>query len=135
MSSIKKIYVEDFGALETEALKIDYLRFNLKSDLSDNEIATLATYFRRVGFSSYKKERDTSKERSKIFTDKDFAVTFVLSTPYYKGTHLEFAGRSAMRLYALLKEKKFNWNKLKQYGAFLRRTDICYDSTHQSTCS
>lgn len=55
MPSIKKIYVEDFGALETEALKIDYLRFNLKSDLSDNEIATLATYFRRVGFSSYKK--------------------------------------------------------------------------------
>ena len=81
MPSIKKIYVEDFGALETEALKIDYLRLNLKSDLSDNEIATLATYFRRIGFSSYKKKLDTSKERSKIFTDEDFVVTFVLSTP------------------------------------------------------
>ena len=133
MPSIKKIYVEDFGALETEALKIDYLRFNLKSDLSENEIATLATYFRRVGFSSYKKERDTSKERSKIFTDKDFVVTFVLSTPYYKGTHLEFAGRSAKRLYALLKEKKFNWNKLKQYGAFLRRIDTYYSRSQEPT--
>lgn len=133
MPSIKKIYVEDFGALETQALKIDYLRFNLKSDLSDNEIATLATYFRRVGFSSYKKERDTSKERSKIFTDKDFVVTFVLSTPYYKGTHLEFAGRSAKRLYALIKEKKFNWNKLKQYGAFLRRIDTYYSRSQEPT--
>ena len=53
-----KIYSKDFGSLETESLKIDYLRFNLKSSLRDTDISTLATYFRQLGFSSYKKDRD-----------------------------------------------------------------------------
>ncbi len=37
------IYNKDFGTLEAESLKIDYLRFNLKSSLRDSEISTLAT--------------------------------------------------------------------------------------------
>jgi len=66
------IYTKDFGSLEAESLKIDYLRFNLKSSLRDSEIATLATYFRRSGFSSYKKERDKSQKRTSICDDKYF---------------------------------------------------------------
>lgn len=77
-----KIYADDFGSLEIESLKIDYLRFNLKSYLNDSEISNLAVYFRRLGFSSYKKERDNIKERTAIFNDKYFDVTFVLRTPY-----------------------------------------------------
>lgn len=127
------IYTKDFGSLEAESLKIDYLRFNLKSSLRDSEISTLATYFRRSGFSSYKKERDNIKERTAIFNDKYFEVTFVLYTPYHEGTHLEFAGESANQLYSLIKSNKFNNNLLKKYGAFLRRIDTCYDRTHQST--
>lgn len=61
-----KIYAEYFGSLETESLKIDYLRFNLKSYLHDSEIQNLAVYFRRLGFSSYKKERDKNKERTAL---------------------------------------------------------------------
>ena len=72
-----KIYTKDFGSLEAESLKIDYLCFNLKSSLRDSEISTLATYFRRSGFSSYKKERDKSQKRTSIFDDKYFEVTFV----------------------------------------------------------
>ena len=83
-----KIYAEDFGSLETESLKIDYLRFNLKSYLYDSEIHDLAVYFRRIGFSSYKKERDNNKKRTAIFNDKYSEVTFVLHTPYHEGTHL-----------------------------------------------
>lgn len=71
------IYTKDFGSLEAESIKIDYLRFNLKSSLRDSEISTLATYFRRSGFRSYKKERDNIKERTAIFYDKYFEVTFV----------------------------------------------------------
>lgn len=78
-----KIYAEDFGSLEIESLKIDYLRFNLKSYLNDSEISNLAVYFRRLRFSSYKKERDNIKERTAIFNDKYFEVTFVLRTPYF----------------------------------------------------
>ena len=128
-----KIYAEDFDSLETESFSIDYLRFNLKSYLRDSEINNLAVYFRRLGFSSYIKERDTIQKRTSIFDDKYFEVTFVLRTPYYEGTHLEFAGESANQLYSFIKEKKFNWNKLKQYGAFLRRIDTCYDRIHKST--
>jgi hypothetical protein len=56
-----KIYAEYFGSLETESLKIDYLRFNLKSYLHDSEIQNLAVYFRRLGFSSYKKSATRTK--------------------------------------------------------------------------
>jgi len=128
-----KIYTEDFGSLETESLKIDYLRFNLKSYLHNSEIHNLAVYFRRLGFSSYKKDRDNNKERTTIFHDKYFEVTFVLRTPYYEGTHLEFAGESANQLYFYIKSNKFNWNQLEQYGAFLRRIDTCYDRPQKST--
>ena len=55
-----KIYTEDFCSLEIESLKIDYLRFNLKPYLNDSEISNLAVYFRRLGFSSYKKEKKLS---------------------------------------------------------------------------
>ena len=127
------IYTKDFGSLESESLKIDYLRFNLNSSLRDSEISTLATYFRRSGFSSYKKERDNIKERTAIFNDKSFEVTFVLHTPYHEGTHLEFAGESANQLYSLIKSYKFNTNLLIKHGAFLRRIDTCYDRTYQST--
>ena len=127
------IYTKDFGSLETESLKIDYLRFNLKSSLRDSEISTLATYFRQSGFSSYKKERDKIQKRTSIFDDKNFEVTFVLYTPYHDGTHLEFAGESANQLYSLIKSNKFNMNLLKKYGAFLRRIDTCYDRIHQPT--
>ena len=128
-----KIYIEDFGSLETESLKIDYLRFNLKSYLHNSEIHNLAVYFRRLGFSSYKKDRDNNKERTAIFNDKYFEVTFILRTPYYEGTHLEFAGESANQLYFYIKSNKFNWNQLEQYGAFLRRIDTCYDRPQKST--
>ena len=85
------IYTEDFCSLEIESLKIDYLRFNLKPYLNESEISNLAFYFRRLRFSFYKKERDNINERTAIFNDKYFEVTFVLRTPYYEETHLEFA--------------------------------------------
>ena len=128
-----KIYTKNFGSLEAESLKIDYLRFNLKSSLRDSEISTLATYFRRSGFSSYIKERDKIQKRTSIFYDKYFEVTFVLYTPYHDGTHLEFAGESANQLYSLIKSNNFSANLLQKYGAFLKRIDTCYDRTHKST--
>ena len=82
---------------------------------------------------SYRKERDTIQKRTSIFDDKYFEVTFVLLTPYYEGTHLEFAGESANHLYFFIKNNKFNWNKLEQYGTFLRRMDTCYDRPQKST--
>ena len=122
-----EIYTEDFGSLGTASLKIDYLRFNLKSHLWDSKINNLAVYFRRLGFSSYIKERDDNKKRTSIVDDKYFEVTFVLCTPYSKGTHLEFAGESANWLYFFSKKNKFNWNQLEQYRAFLGHIDTCYD--------
>lgn len=86
-----KIYTKDFGLLEAELLKIDYLRFNLTSSLRESEISTLATYFRRLGFSSYRKELESSEKRILIFNEKSFEVMFVLYMPYHDETHLEFA--------------------------------------------
>ena len=60
-------------------------------------------------------------------------VTFLLRTPYCEGTHLEFAGEWANQLYLFIKEKKFNWKQLEQYGAFIGRIDTCYDRIQKST--
>ena len=54
-------------------------------------------------------------------------------TRYHKGTHLEFGGQSASQLYFIIKEKKFNWDRINQHGAFLRRIDTCYVRTQEST--
>jgi len=128
-----EIYAEDFGSLGTELLKIDYLRFNLKSHLYDGEINNLTVYFRRLEFSFYIKERDDNKKRTSIFDDKYFEVTFVLCTLYSKEAHLEFAPESTNRLYFSIKNNKFNWNQLEQYGTFLGRIDTCYDRIQKST--
>lgn len=101
--------------------------------MHDSEIQNLAVYFRRLGFSSYKKERDNNKERTAIFNDKDFEVTFILYAAYHDGTNLEFAGKSANQLYFYIKSNKFNWNRLEQYEAFLIRIATCYDCPQKST--
>lgn len=56
--------------METKSLKIDQLQFNLKSYLHDSEIHSLAAYFRRIRFNSYKKERDNNKKHTEIFNKK-----------------------------------------------------------------
>jgi hypothetical protein len=127
-----QIYAEDLDSLEAESLSIDYLRFNLKSYLRDSEINNLAVYFKCLGFSYYIKERDKIQKRTSIFDDKYFGLIFVLRTPYCEGTHLEFAGESANQLYLFIKEKKFNWNQLKQYGAFLGRIHTFIKATYQT---
>jgi hypothetical protein len=106
MVNKNKIYAEDFCLLETESLKIDYLQFNLKSYLDESQIDILAV--KLIRFSFYKKERDNSKKRTASFNDKYFEITFLLYIPYYKRTHLEFAGKSANQLYLYIKSNKFN---------------------------
>lgn len=128
-----KISTEDFDSLEKESLTIDYLKFNLQSYLDDLEIKHFAEYFNHLGFSSYIKSREKTQNRTSVFDNKAYEVTFVLYTPYFQGTHLEFAGVSANRLYSCIKTKKFDWNLLKQYGACLSRIDTCYDRIQKST--
>jgi hypothetical protein len=131
ISDKNTIYKDDFNSLKTELLKIDYLRFNLDLSLSQKQINQLAVYFKRIGFSSYTKDRDSDTKRVPIFTDKRFEVTFIVRTPYQEGTHLEFAGESAQKLYDCIKKDKFNWKQLEQYRAFLGRIDSCYDRLEQ----
>lgn len=131
-----KIYTEDFDSLEKESLTIDYLKFNLQSYLDDSEIKHFAEYFNHFGFSSYIKSREKTQKRTPVFDNienKPYEVTFVLHTPYFQGTHLEFAGVSGNQLYSCIKEKKFDWNLFKQYGACLSRIDTCYDRIQEST--
>jgi len=72
-----KIYIEDFGSLEIESLKIDYLRFNLKSYLNDSEISNLAVYFRRLGFSCLK-DLNAVKQLSNLKSTRKNLVTWII---------------------------------------------------------
>jgi len=65
----------------------------------------LASYFQTLGFNSYQKDRDESKSRQEIKFDSknQFEVVFVIYTKYQRGTHLEFSGLYANKIYALIK--------------------------------
>lgn len=51
---MNKIYPEDFGFFQFEALKVDYLRFNFNY-LKSNQMLKLVAYFQILGFNSYLK--------------------------------------------------------------------------------
>lgn len=99
---MNQITHKNFGLFQTELLQVDFSTFKLNK-ISNFQLSQLATYFRRLEFSFYIKERDKIQKRTSIFDDKYFEVTFVLYTPYHAGTHLEFAEESANKLYFLIK--------------------------------
>jgi hypothetical protein len=129
-----KIYEDDFGFFELESLKVDSIRFNLIY-LDSIQMHKLASYFQTLGFNSYQKERDDSKSPQKIkFNSKNkFELVFILYTKYQKGTHLEFAGLHAEKIYGLMKQKRIKWENLREFNAILRLLDLCYDRYNQPT--
>jgi hypothetical protein len=54
-----KFLQEDFGSLKIKSLRVNYLRFNLKSYLYNSEIHNLVVSPKPIGFSSYKKNSVT----------------------------------------------------------------------------
>jgi hypothetical protein len=128
------IYSEDFGSLKSESLRIDYIRWNLVP-LKSNQIKKLASYFKTLGFNSYQVERNNFTSRQEIKFDKRnlYEVTFILKINFQLGTHIEFSGASADRIYDLIKQESFQWQKLIQHEAILRRIDICHDRAPKST--
>ena len=131
---MNKITSEDFGFFQSESLKVDYIRFNLNY-LESNQMLKLASYFRTLGFNSYQKDRDESKSRQEIkFNSKNqFELVFVIYTKYQRGTHLEFSGLHANKLYGLIKQKHIKWKNLTEFNPILCRFDLSYDRLNQST--
>ena len=127
------IYHHDFRLLKDESLKIDYLRWNLKP-LDTQEMYQLASFFKSLGFNSYQKERDTFKRRDKILYDESnkYEVVFILQIRYKKGTHIEFSGENARKIFECIKTKRFKWNIFKDQPS-LGRIDIIYDRKSKPT--
>jgi len=131
---MNNIYTHDFGSLKSESLRIDYIRWNLVS-LTPDQIYKSASYFKTLGFNSYQKDRDSSKSRQEIKFDRRnlHEVVFILKTNYQEGTHIEFSGASADRIFYFIKQERLKWQKLLQHKAVLRRIDVCYDRPQKST--
>jgi len=131
---MNKIYEDDFKFFELESLNVDYIRFNLIY-LDRIKMLELASYFQTLQFNSYQKDRDESKSLQKIkFNSKNkFELVFILYTKYHKGTHLEFSGFHAEKIYGLMKQKRIKWENLRKFNPILRRFDICYDRLNQPT--
>ena len=128
------IYTHDFGSLKSESLRIDYIRWNLVS-LTPDQIYKSASYLKTLGFNSYQKDRNNSKSRQEIRFDRRnlHEVVFILEINYQKGTHIEFSGASADRIFDFIKQKRLQWQKLLQHKAVLRRIDVCYNRPQKST--
>jgi hypothetical protein len=103
--------------------------------LESNEMLKLASYFGTLGFNSYQKDRDESKSRQEIKFDSknQLELVFVIYTKYQRGTHLEFSGLHATKLYGLIKQKHIKWKNLTEFNPILCRFDICYDRLNQLT--
>ena len=131
---MNNIYTHDFGSLKSESLRIDYIRWNLVS-LTPDQIYKSASYFKTLGFNSYQKDRDSSKSRQEITFDRRnlHEVVFILKINYQEGTHIEFSGPSANRIFDIIKQERLQWQKLLQHKAVLRRIDVCYDRPQKST--
>ena len=131
---MNKIYEDDFKFFELESLNVDYIRFNLIY-LDRIKMLELASYFQTLQFNSYQKDRDESKSPQKIkFNSKNkFELVFILYTKYQKGTHLEFSGLHAEKIYGLMKQKRIKWENLREFNAILRLLDLCYDRYNQPT--
>jgi len=131
---INHIYFQDFGSLESELLRIDYIRWNLVP-LKPYQINKAASYFKTLGFNSYQKDRENSRSREELRFDirNLYEVVFILKINYQKGTHIEFSRASAHRIFDLIKQEHLQWQKLLQHKATLCRIDICYDRKPKST--
>lgn len=110
---MNNIYTHDFGSLKSESLRIDYIRWNLVS-LTPDQIYKSASYFKTLGFNSYQKDRDNSKNRQEITFDRRnlYEVVFILKINYQEGTHIEFSGASADRIFDFIKQERLQWQKL-----------------------
>ena len=104
---MNNIYTHDFGSLKSESLRIDYIRWNLVS-LTPHQIYKSAYYFKTLGFNSYQKDRDNSKSRQEIRLDRRnlHEVVFILKINYQEGTHIEFSGASADRIFDFIKQER-----------------------------
>lgn len=124
----------DFRSLKSESLKIDYIRWNLVP-LNPDQIYKIASYFKSLGFNSYQKDRDNSKTRKEITFDRYnlYEVVFILNISYQEGSHLEFSGASAKKIYHFIKQEPLKWQKFLQHKPILRRIDICYDRKQKPT--
>ena len=102
----------DFGSLKSKSLRIDYIRWNLVP-LKPDQIYKIASYFKTLGFNSYQKDRDNSKSRQEITFDKRnlHEVVFILKINYQEGTHLEFSGASANKIFDFIKQERLQWQK------------------------
>ena len=107
---MNNIYTHDFGSLKSESLRIDYIRWNLVP-LTPDQIYKSASYFKTLGFNSYQKDRDNSKSRQEIRFDRRnlHEVVFILKTNYQKGTHIEFSGASADRIFDFIKQDRIQF--------------------------
>lgn len=128
------IYSTDFGSLKSESLVIDYIRWNL-APLQPDQIYQIALYFKTLGFNSYQKDRENSTTMAELIYDKRnrYRVVFILKVNYQQGTHIEFSGENAHRIFYSIKRKWFQWKKLLKHQAILRRLDICYDRMPKAT--
>ena len=128
------IYYTDFGSLKSESLIIDYIRWNL-APLQSDQIYQIALYFKTLGFNSYQKDRENSTTMAELIYDKPnrYRVVFILKVNYQQGTHIEFSGENAHRIFDSIKRKRFQWKKLLKHEAILRRLDICYDRMPKAT--
>lgn len=66
-------------------------------------------------------------KKSSLILKINLKLFFFLYTKYPRGTHLQFSGSHATKLYHLIKQKRIQWKNLTEFDAILRRFDICYD--------
>ena len=95
---------------ESENIVVDYLSFKFQH-LDNFTQKEITNYLFKLGFNSYQKDRDNSKSRQEITFDRRnlYEVVFILKINYQEGTHIEFLGASANKIFDLINQERLQW--------------------------
>lgn len=111
---------------KSQSLMVDWISFKFQY-LSFSKQIDLATYLFEIGFNSYQQSGKLSKPKKepiKVNPENKFQVLFVIESPHWKGTIVQFSGFNARKFYSLIQNESFSWELLSD--STLGRLDLYY---------
>lgn len=112
---------------ESHKLEVDFLTLSMKNLSDPNKIYEFANYlFKNFGFNSFLSEGNTRKITQTLCQNLAIKDTLIIRINYWEVTFLEFPGRSAQKLYHLLKSQQLDWRFFPSSSLRLTHFDLCY---------
>ena len=110
-----------------QRLEVDFLTLSMKNLSDRKKIQKFADYlFQNFGFNSFLSDGNTRIITQTLYQDLDIKSTVIIRSNYWDRTVIEFPGKSAQKIYQLIKSHQFDWKFFHTPSLSLTRFDLCY---------